>query len=85
VEAALLDAVRQSRFAPAQTSLGRAVAVNMVWLIVVTTVETTAPVAPSPEQSPLRVAARSRRLPATEGAPLPAGRQSARLSSSPTA
>ena len=29
----VLDAVRQSRFAPAQTPLGRTVAVNMVWLI----------------------------------------------------
>jgi hypothetical protein len=36
---AVLDAVRQSRFAPAQTPVGRAVAVNMVWLIVVTTVQ----------------------------------------------
>src|SRR5262245_42383407 len=35
-EAAVLDVVRQSRFAPAQTSLGRTVAVNMVWLMVVT-------------------------------------------------
>src|SRR4030095_3407936 len=33
----MLDAaVRQSRFAPAQTPVGRAVAVNMVWLIVMT-------------------------------------------------
>jgi len=40
---AVLDAVRQSRFAPAQTPVGRAVAVNMVWLIVVTTVQTTEP------------------------------------------
>jgi hypothetical protein len=37
----MLDAaVRQSRFAPAQTPVGRAVAVNMVWLIVMTTVQT---------------------------------------------
>jgi hypothetical protein len=35
----VLDAVRQSRFAPAQTSLGRVVAVNMVWLVVMTTVQ----------------------------------------------
>ena len=39
----VLDAVRQSRFAPAQTPLGRTVAVNMVWLIFMTTVETPAP------------------------------------------
>jgi hypothetical protein len=36
---AVLDAVRQSRFAPAQTPMGQAVAVNMGWLIVVTTAE----------------------------------------------
>ena len=40
----MLDAaLRQSRFAPAQTPLGRAVAVNMVWLIVMTTVQTPEP------------------------------------------
>jgi hypothetical protein len=40
----MLDAaVRQSRFAPAQTPVGRAVAVNMVWLIVMTTVQTPEP------------------------------------------
>jgi hypothetical protein len=40
----MLDAaVRQSRFAPAQTPVGRAVAVNMVWLIVMTTVQTPDP------------------------------------------
>src|SRR5688572_8115198 len=37
----MLDAkLRQSRFAPAQTPVGRAVAVNMVWLIVNLTVQT---------------------------------------------
>jgi hypothetical protein len=35
----VLDAVRQSRFTPAQTPVGRAVAVNVVWLIVMTTVQ----------------------------------------------
>jgi len=47
----VLDAVRQSRFAPAQTPVGRAVAVNMVWLIVMTTVQTPDPhtgIRPSP-------------------------------------
>ena len=40
----MLDAaVRQSRFAPAQTPVGRAVAVNIVWLIVMTTVQTPEP------------------------------------------
>jgi hypothetical protein len=34
---AVLDAVRQLRFAPAQTPTGDAVAVNMGWLIVMTT------------------------------------------------
>ena len=79
----VLDAVRQSRFAPAQTPIGRTVAVNMVWLIFVTTVQT-----PDP-QTPVQVApvvARTRRLPPADPAvPLPAGRQSSRLSSSPTA
>jgi hypothetical protein len=37
LDAALADAVRQSRFAPAQTPGGNKVAVNMVWLIISTT------------------------------------------------
>jgi len=45
--ARMADVVRQSRFEPAQTSLGRTVAVNMVWLMVVTTVQTP-PAAPRP-------------------------------------
>ena len=81
--AAVLDAVRQSRFAPAQTPIGRTVAVNMVWLIVVTTVQT-----PDP-QTAVQVApvvARTRRLPPADPAvPLPIGRQSSRLVGSPTA
>lgn len=81
--AAILDAVRQSRFAPAQTPIGRTVAVNMVWLIVVTTVQT--PDAQVVAQA-APVVARTRRLPAADPAvPLPVGRQSSRLSSSPTA
>ena len=36
---AVLDAVKQSRFAPALTPIGNSVAVNMGWLIVVTTAE----------------------------------------------
>jgi hypothetical protein len=80
---AVLDAVRQSRFAPAQTPIGRAVAVNMVWVIVVTTVQT--PDAKTTvQQAP--VVARTRRLPPSDPVvPLPVGRQSARLSGSPTA
>ncbi|HVQ15590.1 MAG TPA: zf-HC2 domain-containing protein [Vicinamibacterales bacterium] len=80
---AVLDAVRQSRFAPAQTPIGRTVAVNMVWLIVVTTVQT-----PDP-QTAVQVApvvARTRRLPPADPVvPLPVGRQSSRLGGSPTA
>ena len=80
---AVLDAVRQSRFAPAQTPIGRAVAVNMVWLIVVTTVQQT-PTSPALPDGP--VVARTRRLPPPEvGTPLPVGRQSSRLNASPTA
>jgi hypothetical protein len=78
----VLDAVRQSRFAPAQTPIGRTVAVNMVWLIFVTTVQT-----PDPH-TPVQVApvvARTRRPAADPAAPLPVGRQSSRPSSSPTA
>jgi hypothetical protein len=44
IDVEMLDAaLRQSRFAPAQTPVGRAVAVNMVWLIVMTTVQTADP------------------------------------------
>jgi hypothetical protein len=81
----VLDAVRQSRFAPAQTPIGRTVAVNMVWLIVVTTVQQT----PDPQvPTPSPVVARTRRLPQNDvetPLPLPVGRQSSRLSASPTA
>jgi hypothetical protein len=81
---AVLDAVRQSRFAPAQTPIGRTVAVNMVWLIVVTTVQQTPEAVPPVRQTP--VVARTKRLPATDHAvPLPVGRQSSRLGGSPTA
>jgi hypothetical protein len=81
----VLDAVRQSRFAPAQTPIGRTVAVNMVWLIVVTTVQQT----PDPQvPTPSPVVAGTRRLPQNDvetPLPLPVGRQSSRLSASPTA
>jgi hypothetical protein len=80
---AVLDAVRQSRFAPAQTPVGRAVAVNMVWLIVVTTVQTPGP---QPAGPVTQTAARPRRIPPVgAGTGLPPGRQSARISNSPTA
>jgi hypothetical protein len=85
---AVLDAIKQSRFAPAQTPFGRTVAVNMVWLIVVTTVQTPDPQAAAPEVQEPPVVARTRRLPlpaADPAAPLPVGRQSSRLSFSPTA
>lgn len=81
---AVLDGVRQSRFAPAQTPIGRAVAVNMVWLIVVTTVQQ--PTVPPPAVPESPVVARTKRLPQGDVvAPVPVGRQSARLSASPTA
>jgi hypothetical protein len=85
---AVLDAVRQSRFAPAQTPIGRTVAVNMVWLIVVTTVQIpdAQVVAQAAPVVAARVVARTRRLPPADPAvPLPVGRQSSRLSGSPTA
>lgn len=59
----MLDAaLRQSRFAPAQTPVGRAVAVNMVWLIVMTTVQTPEPRASRVPQS----AAPASRIPPAE-------------------
>jgi hypothetical protein len=80
---AVLDAVRQSRFAPAQTPAGRAVAVNMVWLFVVTTVQTPDP---QPAAQVTRVAAPARRpQPVDPEAPLPLNRRSARTVLSPTA
>jgi hypothetical protein len=78
----MLDAaVRQSRFAPAQTPLGRAVAVNMVWLIVMTTVQTPEPrvIHVPPSTAPVN------RIPPTESieeAPL---KRSDRLEASTTA
>jgi hypothetical protein len=56
VDAMLADAVRHSRFAPAQTPGGSKVAVNMVWLIVVTTAEVpraiiTTPATPAPARA----------------------------------
>jgi len=80
---AVLDAVRQSRFAPAQTPVGRAVAVNMVWLFVVTTVQTPDP-QPVPEVT--RATVRARRVPPIDVAvPLPVNQRSARTNLSPTA
>lgn len=49
--AVVLDAVRRSRFAPAQTPVGRAVAVNMVWVLFFTTVHSPA-VGPSAQVVP---------------------------------
>jgi hypothetical protein len=82
-DVAVLDAVRQSRLTPAQTPVGRAVAVNMVWLFVVTTVQTP-DAQPAGRATP--VTARARRLPAVDAvAPLPLNQRSARTSHSPTA
>jgi hypothetical protein len=56
----------------------------MVWLIVVTTVQQTPEASPAVREAP--VVARTRRLPQSDPvAPLPVGRQSSRLGSSPTA
>jgi hypothetical protein len=84
-DVAVLDAIRQSRLAPAQTPVGRAVAVNMVWLFVVTTVQT--PEAQRAGPDPVTpVTARARRLPPVdEVAPLPLNQRSARTNLSPTA
>jgi hypothetical protein len=82
-DVAVLDAVRQSRLTPAQTPVGRAVAVNMVWLFVVTTVQT--PDAQSAGRT-APVTARARRLPAVDAvAPVPLNQRSARTSLTPTA
>jgi hypothetical protein len=78
----VLDAVRQSRFAPAQTPVGRTVAVNMVWLIVMTTVQT--PSEPRPIIRPSTVAPVNRVPPveSLEEAPL---KRSDRIEPSTTA
>lgn len=55
-ERAVLDAVQQSRFAPAHTPLGRAVAVEMVWVIAKTTAVAESPrdiVAPAVTTAPV--------------------------------
>jgi hypothetical protein len=63
VDRAVIDAVQQSRFAPAYTPLGHAVAVDMVWVIAKTTA-----VAPAPP--PLRAAVPAK--PQVEDVPKPA-------------
>jgi len=83
VEALLFDAVRQSRFAPALTPVGRAVAVNMVWLIVMTTVQTPAP-AGSVGIAPLVTPAKGTQ-PAGAGVALPGTRRAPPRVLSPTA
>jgi hypothetical protein len=79
----MLDAaVRQSRFAPAQTPVGRAVAVNMVWLIVMTTVQT------PPEPRAIRVppsVAPVNQIPPTESIEETPLKRSDRLETSTTA
>lgn len=84
--AALLDAVKQSRFAPAQGASGRPVAVNMVWLFTRTTAVRDAQL-----EELLNSAGRSRRVerpehvvaPATERKAAPA-EPSTESSTSPT-
>lgn len=79
----MLDAaVRQSRFTPAQTPVGRAVAVNMVWLIVMTTVQT------PPEPRVIRVppsVAPANRIPPAESLEETPLKRSDRLETSTTA
>lgn len=80
--AMVLDAVRQSRFAPAQTPVGRAVAVNMVWLIVMTTVQT--PPEPHTNVRP-STAAPANRVPPVESIEEPPLKRSDRIATSTTA
>jgi len=79
----MLDAkLRQSRFAPAQTPVGRAVAVNMVWLIVNLTVQT------PPEPRAIRVppaVAPTNRIPPAEAIEETPLKRSDRLETSTTA
>jgi hypothetical protein len=79
----MLDAaLRQSRFSPAQTPVGRAVAVNMVWLIVMTTVQT-----PDPHalRVPPAVVTPARQIPPTESLEEAPIKRSDRLETSTTA
>jgi hypothetical protein len=78
----VLDAVRQSRFAPAQTPVGRTVAVNMVWLIFMTTVETPDPHTVSRVPT---VAAPRNRVPPVESIEEPPLKRSDRIETSTTA
>ena len=66
-ETALLNAVRKTRFSPAQTPLGHAVAVDVVLLIAKTTA-----VAPAPVEPRMPIAIRAKELPKPP-APEPAG------------
>jgi hypothetical protein len=80
----MLDAaLRQSRFAPAQTPVGRAVAVNMVWLIVMTTVQT--PPEPRAIRVPPASTAPVTRIPPTESLEETPLKRSDRLEKSTTA
>jgi hypothetical protein len=80
----MLDAaLRQSRFAPAQTPVGRAVAVNMVWLIVMTTVQT--PPEPRAIRVPPASTAPVTRIPPTESLEETPLKRSDRLETSTTA
>ena len=88
---AVLDALRHSRFEPAQTPLGRAVAVNVGWLFVVTTAkkESQKPVAP-PRPAEAVVAAPADRIqppiqPASDDEAEPSNLRSAARADLPTA
>ena len=88
---AMLDVVKQSRFTPAQTPMGRPVAVNVGWLFVMTTAEKEQP---KPETGPRPasavVAAPEDRIqpaiqPADEEEPVDPNRRSAAAGDLPTA
>jgi hypothetical protein len=82
-ETALLNAVRKTRFSPAQTPLGHAVAVDVVLLIAKTTA-----VAPAPVEPRMPIAVRAKELPkppAPEPAGTPLSSQPAELDPSATA
>jgi len=84
-EMALLNAVNKTRFVPAQTPLGHAVAVDMVWLVAKMTVA--APVSLHSRPAPVETRAKEARKPVATPEPVapPLSRQPATLRDSSTA
>jgi hypothetical protein len=82
---ALLNAVNKTRFVPAQTPLGHAVAVDMVWLVAKMTVA--APVSLHSRPAPVETRAKEARKPVATPEPVapPLSRQPATLRDSSTA